>query len=207
MKIIGVTGSIAAGKSTVARWINKMGIATHDSDLAVHELLGPEGEAVPDVLMKFGPHFGTIARGIDRKLLGDEVFASSKKRKTLESILHPMVRQHREIFIAKQNKINAEAVLLDIPLLYETGSDMLCNYVIVVYASAKTTTERALARPNMTKDKLNSILALQMPVDDKKKRADLILDTDLPKGKTRNQLIKWLCGIGLSIDEVCDNLS
>ena len=82
MKIIGLTGSIAAGKSTIVRWVNELGIATHDSDCAVHELLGPDGRAVSDVLREFGSHFGTIAGGINRKSLGDEVFSTAKTTKT-----------------------------------------------------------------------------------------------------------------------------
>ena len=199
MKIIGPTGSIAAGKSTIVGWVNELGIATHDSDCAVHELLGPDGRAVPDVLKEFGSHFGTIAGGINRKLLGDEVFSTPQKRLRLESILHPMVRQHRDAFIAKQRKANAVAIVLDVPLLFETGGEAMCDYVIVVYASSKTTVKRALARPGMTKDKLASILASQIPSGDKKAWADLALDTDMPKDQTRNQLIDWLSAIGLFI--------
>ena len=199
MKIIGLTGSIAAGKSTIVGWINELGIATHDSDCAVHELLGPDGRAVQDVLAEFGSHFGTIAAGINRKSLGDEIFSAPQKRLTLESILHPMVRQHRDAFIAEQRKANAAALVLDVPLLFETGGEAMCDYVIVVYASSKTTVKRALARPGMTKDKLASILASQIPSDDKKARADLALDSDMPKYQTRNQLIDWLSSIGLSI--------
>ena len=199
MKIIGLTGSIAAGKSTIAQWINELGIATHDSDRAVHELLGPGGRAVKDVLAEFGSHFGTIAHGINRRALGDEVFSEPQKRLTLESIVHPMVRQHRDAFIAENREVHAEAILLDFPLLFETGGEALCDYVIVVHASAETTFKRALARPGMTKEKLALILASQMPVDDKKARADLTLDSDLPRDQTRNQLMDWLCVIGLSI--------
>ena len=199
MKIIGLTGSIAAGKSTIVGWVNELGIATHDSDCAVHELLGPDGRAVQDVLEEFGSHFGTIAGGINRKSLGDEVFSSPQKRLTLESILHPMVRQHRDAFIAEQRKANAAAIVLDVPLLFETGGEVMCDYVIVVHTSSKTTVKRALARPGMTKDKLASILASQIPSDDKKARADLALDSDMPKYQTRNQLIDWLSAIGLSI--------
>lgn len=205
MKIIGLTGSIAAGKSTIVGWIKELGIATHDSDCAVHELLGPDGQAVQGVLAEFGSHFGTIAGGINRKSLSDEVFSARRKRLTLESILHPMVRQHRDVFIAEQRKANAAAIVLDVPLLFETGGEAMCDYVIVVHASSKTTIKRALARPGMTKDKLASILASQMPSDDKKARADLILDSDIPKDQTRNQLINWLSVIGLSI--VKDELS
>ena len=201
MKIIGLTGSIAAGKSTIVGWINELGIATHDSDCAVHELLGPDGRAVQDVLAEFGSHFGTMADGINRKLLGDEVFAAPQKRLTLESILHPMVRQHRDAFIAEQRRANAAAIVLDVPLLFETGGEAMCDYVIVVHASAKTTVKRALARPGMTKDKLGSIVASQMPSEDKEALADLVLNTDIPKEQTRNQLIDWLSVIGLSIVE------
>ena len=199
MKIIGLTGSIAAGKSTIVGWINELGIATYDSDFTVHELLGPDGRAVKDVLLEFGSNFGTIAGGINRKSLGDEVFSAPQKRLTLESILHPMVHQHRDAFIAERRKANAEAIVLDVPLLFETGGEAMCDYVIVVYASSKTTIKRALARPGMTRDKLASILASQIPSDDKKARADLALDSDMPKDQTRNQLIDWLSAIGLSI--------
>lgn len=199
MKIIGLTGSIAAGKSTIAEWFNELGIATHDSDRAVHELLGPGGGAVQEVLTRFGSHFGTIADGINRKSLGDEIFAVPEKRKLLESILHPLVHQHRNNFIARQREADVTAVVLDVPLLFETGGEVMCDYVIVVYASAKTTAKRALARTGMTKEKLASILSSQMPADDKKTRADLALDSDMPKDETRNHLIDWLSEVGLSI--------
>ena len=199
MKIIGLTGSIAAGKSTIVGWIKELGIATHDSDCAVHELLGPDGRAVRDVLVEFGSQFGTIAGGINRKLLGDEIFSTPQKRLILETILHPMVRQHRDAFIAEQRKANARAIVLDVPLLFETGGEAICDYVIVVHASYKTTVKRALTRPGMNKDKLDSILSSQMPSDDKKARADLTLNSDISKDKTRNQLIDWLSGIGLTI--------
>ena len=203
MKIIGLTGSIAAGKSTIVGWINELGIITYDSDCVVHEFLGPNGEAVKDVLATFGSHLGSTFHGIDRLLLGNEVFSSSKKRKKLESILHPMLRLHRDTFIAQQVKSNVAAIVLDIPLLFETGGEAICDYVIVVHASDKTTAERALARPGMTKKKFASILAAQMPAIEKKELADLILDTDLPKKETRKQLIDWLFEIGLPI--VVDN--
>ncbi len=198
MKIIGLTGSIATGKSTIIGWINDLGIVTYDSDAVVHELLGPDGGAVRDVLAEFGSHFGTTADGINRKLLGDEVFAKPRKRLILESILHPMVRQHRDSFIAKQRKANVSSIVLEVPLLFETGGEAICDYVIVVHASARTIAKRALARSGMTRDKLASILASQMPPNDKKARADLVLDTDISKFQTRNQLIDWLSLIGLS---------
>ncbi len=197
MKIIGLTGSIASGKSTIVGWINELGITTYDSDSVVHKFLGPDGVAVADVLEKFGSHLGSVLCGVDRILLGDEVFSSPKKRKTLESILHPMLRQHRDAFIDKQAKSGAAAVVLDVPLLFETGCETICDYIIVVHASDKTIGQRALARPGMTKHKLASILAAQIPASDKRLLADLSLDSDIPKDETRKQLIGWLSEIGL----------
>ena len=110
-----------------------------------------------------------------------------------------MVRQHRDTFITNQRKVNSPAIVLDVPLLFETGSDVICDYVIVVYASAKTIARRAMARPGMNEDKLASILASQMSPDDKRKRADLLLDSDLPKDQTLNLLIDWLCLIGIPV--------
>jgi dephospho-CoA kinase len=200
MKIIGLTGSIAAGKSTVSGWIRDLGIAIHDADAAVHELLSPYGAAVGAILAEFesdlpGHDFGNLEKGINRQALGNHVFAWPQARKRLESILHPMVRKHRDAFLDKHRAIAAPAVVLDVPLLFETGGDAVCDYIIVVHASAETTAKRALARAGMTPDKFAAILASQIPVDVKKKRADLCLDSDLQPNVTRQHLIKWLAVI------------
>ena len=200
MKIIGLTGSIAAGKSTVAGWIRDLGIAIHDADAAVHELLSPHGVAVNAILAEFetdlaGHDIGNFKKGINRQALGNYVFARPQARQTLELILHPLVRQHRDAFLDKHRSIAAPAVVLDVPLLFETGGDAICDHIIVVYASAATTAKRALARTGMTPAKLAAILASQMPADAKKKRADLCLDSDLQPEATRQDLIKWLAAI------------
>ena len=197
MKIIGLTGSIAAGKSTVAGWIRDLGIAIHDADEAVHELLSPHGVAVNAILAEFetdlaGHDIGNFEKGINRQALGNYVFARPQARKTLELILHPLVRQHRDAFLDKHRSIAAPAVVLDVPLLFETGGDAVCDHIIVVHASAETTAKRALARVGIASAKLPSILASQMPDDVKKKRADLCLDSDLQPDETRQDLIKWL---------------
>mgnify|MGYP001230558093 CR=1 FL=1 len=167
MKIIGLTGSIAAGKSTVAGWIRDLGIAVHDADAAVHDLLSPHGAAVDTILAEFEPDLaghdiGNLETGINRQELGNYIFARPQARQRLESILHPLVRQHRDKFLDKHRAIAAPAVVLDVPLLFETGGDAVCDYVIVVYASAETTAKRALARTDMTPAKLAAILASQM---------------------------------------------
>jgi dephospho-CoA kinase len=206
MKVIGLTGSIAAGKSTVTGWIREFGIVIHDADAAVHELLSPNGAAVDAVLAEFeldlaGHDIGNLEKGINRQVLGDYVFARPRARQQLESILHPLVRQHRDAFLEKHRAIAAPAVVLDVPLLFETGGDAVCDYIIVVHASAATTAKRALARAGMTPAKLAAILASQMPVDVKKKSADLCLDSDLQPDETRQELIKWLAAIHVPMNE------
>jgi dephospho-CoA kinase len=108
--------------------------------------------------------------------------------KKLESILHPLVRQHRDQFLQDQQRLGSQIVVLDVPLLYETGGDGLCDYVIVVYAGEETIRHRALSRPGMTVEKLSGILATQMPASEKCQRADFVLDTDLDPDITRQHL-------------------
>ena len=192
MIIVGLTGSVASGKSTVASWMSAKGIAVHDSDAVVHNLLAANGQAVAEIIATFGLDLGTNDGGIDRKKLGAHVFANPADRKKLESILHPLVRQHREFFLQDQQCLGSRIVVLDVPLLYETGVDELCDYVIVVYADEDTIRDRALSRPGMTLEKLSGILATQMPANEKCQRADFVLDTDLDPDITRQHLFTWL---------------
>ena len=192
MIIVGLTGSVASGKSTVASWLSARGIAVHDSDAVVHNLLAANGEAVAEIIATFGLDLGTNDGGIDRKKLGAHVFANPADRKKLESILHPLVRQHREFFLQDQQCLGSRIVVLDVPLLYETGVDGLCDYVIAVYADEDTIQHRALSRPGMTLEKLSGILATQMPANEKCQRADFVLDTDLDPDITRQHLFTWL---------------
>jgi dephospho-CoA kinase len=192
MIIVGLTGSVASGKSTVASWLSARGIAVHDSDAVVHNLLAANGQAVAEIIATFGLDLGTNDGGIDRKKLGAHVFANPADRKKLESILHPLVRQHREFFLQDQQCLGSRIVVLDVPLLYETGVDELCDYVIVVYADEDTIRDRALSRPGMTLEKLSGILATQMPANEKCQRADFVLDTDLDPDITRQHLFTWL---------------
>ena len=192
MIVIGLTGSVASGKSTVAGWMSEKGIAVHDADLAVHSLLAANGQAVPDIKAKFGPDMVAPDGSIDRKKLGSHVFATPADRKILESILHPLVRQHRDQFLQDQRALGRQIVVLDVPLLFETGGDTSCDYVIVVYAAEDTIRQRALSRPGMTEEKLAGILATQMPAGEKCQRADFVLNTDLDPVITRQHLFAWL---------------
>ena len=200
MIIIGLTGSVASGKSTVAGWIAERGIAVHDADSAVHSLLAADGAAVPDIIARFGQSVLADDGGVDRKKLGNHVFEHPQDRKILESILHPMVRQHRDQFLADHRLSGSEIVVLDVPLLFETGGDALCDYVIVVHAGEDAIWRRALARPGMTENKLAGILKTQMPASEKCQRADFVLDTDLSPEVTRQYLFSWLDDLPLNLE-------
>ena len=200
MLIIGLTGSVASGKSTVAGWIAQRGIAIHDADTAVHSLLAANGAAVPDIMARFGGSILADDGGIDRKKLGNHVFEHPQDRKILESILHPMLRQLRDQFLADHRRSGSKIVVLDVPLLFETGGDAQCDYVVVVHAGEDTIWRRALARPGMTKNKLAGILKTQMPASEKCQRADFVLDTDLSPEVTRQHLSSWLDDLPLGLD-------
>ena len=200
MIIIGLTGSVASGKSTVAGWIAERGIAVNDADAVVHNLLATAGPAVSDIIDRFGQSVLADDGGIDRKKLGNYVFENPQDRKILESILHPMVRQHRDQFLVDHRRFGSKIVVLDVPLLFETGGDALCDYVVVVHAGENTIWRRALARPGMTENKLNGILKTQMPAIEKCQRADFVLDTDLPPEVTRQHLFSWLDDLPLNLD-------
>ena len=200
MIIIGLTGSVASGKSTVANWMVERGIAVHDADAAVHSLLATAGQAVPEIIDRFGQSVLADNGGIDRKKLGKHVFEHQQDREILESILHPMVRQHRDQFLADHRRFGSKIVVLDVPLLFETGGDALCDYVVVVHAAEDTIWRRALARPGMTKNKLTGILKTQMPPIEKCQRADFVLDTDLPPDVTQQYLFSWLDDLPLNSD-------
>jgi len=207
MIIIGLTGSVASGKSTVAGWIAERGIAVHDADSAVHSLLAADGAAVPEIIARFGTSVLADDGGIDRKKLGNHVFEHPQDRKILESILHPMVRQHRDQFLVDHRRLGSKIVVLDVPLLFETGGDALCDYVIVVHAGEDTIRRRALARPGMTENKLAGILKTQMPASEKCQRADFVLDTDLLPDVTQQHLYSWLDDMPLDSDDSNPDMS
>ena len=198
MIIIGLTGMIASGKTTVSDMFTTRLIPVHDADKVVHRLLGPHGAAIAKIKAAFGAEIGDVEIGVDRGKLGALVFANDTARTTLESILHPMVSDDRDRFLQKHRQAGSRFVVLDIPLLFETGGDEICDYVIVTNAHADTIRQRALSRAGMSADKLDGILQNQMPADEKIKRADVVLDTDIPIDQTRAQLESWLNSLELN---------
>jgi dephospho-CoA kinase len=148
-------------------------VPVHDADAAVHALY--EGEAVAAIEAAFP---GTTANGkVDRSRLGERVIGRPEAMRRLETIVHPLVAKARDAFLAAAEKRGAPVAVLDIPLLYETGGETLCDAVMVVSAPADMQRERVLARPGMTEAKFAAILAKQMPDAEKRARADFVVDT------------------------------
>ena len=177
MKILCLTGSVGMGKTTAARMLRRLGIPVHDADAEVHRLLGRGGAAVTAVAKAF-PGVKTGA-AIDRAALGRIVFADQVALRRLEKILHPLVRRAERAFLAKARRQRETLVVLDIPLLFETGGEGRCDGVIVVSAPRAIQHARVLARPGMTKEKLAGIEARQMPDAEKRRRADIVIETGL----------------------------
>lgn len=177
MIIIGLTGGIASGKSTTAAMLRDLHIPVHDADAAVHETMAPGGVAVAGIVEAFGREVLAPDGSINRQRLGAEVFAAPAQRKLLESIIHPLVASSRDSFLTRHRKAGQQLVALDIPLLFETGSETLCDFVILCSVDADTQTGRALRRPGMTQDRLDAILQSQMPLETKRAMADAVIDT------------------------------
>jgi dephospho-CoA kinase len=187
MILVGLTGSIGMGKSTAARALRRLGLPVHDADAAVHRLLAPGGAAVRPVLAAF-PDVGDETGGIDRQRLGARVFGDAAALKRLEAILHPRVRAAKRRFLAAQARQRRPVVVLDVPLLFETGGDRECDAVLVVSAPAYLQRRRVLARPGMTEAKFRAILAKQMPDRDKRRRASFVVQTGLGQRFSRDRL-------------------
>ncbi len=184
MIIAGLTGSIGMGKSTTAAMFIKRGVPVHDADAVVHALY--EGEAADKIEAEFP---GTVTNGrVDRSILAKHVVGKPEAMKKLESIVHPLVAAKRDEFLAAHRKNEEPLVILDIPLLFETGGDSLVDWIIVVTASAETQRKRVLSRPDMNPEKFEAILARQVPDSEKRKRADFLIDTDQGMEAARHQV-------------------
>ena len=179
MVIIGLTGSIAMGKSTTAQMFIKMHIPVYDADKTVHILFQKGGEAVDKIACSFPSSI--IEGAVDRNKLSAIVFNDGDKLKTLEKIVHPLVNLKRCQFLLKQRRQKAKIVVLDVPLFFETKKTYSCDYVFVTSAPRFLQRQRALARNGMTTDKLKSIVARQMPDHKKRQLAHFIIPTGLGK--------------------------
>jgi dephospho-CoA kinase len=185
--VLGLTGSIGMGKSTAAAMLRRLGVPLFDADLVVHGLLAPSGAAVSAVSAAF-PGVETEAGGIDRVLLGQRVFTNPAALRPLEEILHPMVAAEEKRFLARSRARRVALVVLDIPLLFETGAERRCDYVLVVSAPALVQRQRVMRRPGMTEIRLAAILRKQVPDHRKRQRADFVVPTGAARGVTLRRL-------------------
>ncbi|WP_324697468.1 dephospho-CoA kinase [Novosphingobium aerophilum] len=182
--VLGLTGSIGMGKSTVAAMFRELGVPVFDADAAVHELQGPDGALLPAIEAAFPGTTGP--GGVERQKLGAAVFGNKDALSRLEGVVHPAVAAMREQFMSDHGA--SPLIVFDIPLLYEKGGHRGLGAVAVVSAPAETQRERVLARPGMTEDRFEQILGLQVPDAEKRARADFIIDTGTSLAETRDQV-------------------
>ncbi|AIT80386.1 dephospho-CoA kinase [Novosphingobium pentaromativorans] len=191
-RILGLTGSIGMGKSTVAQMLRELGVPVFDADAAVHALQGPGGRLLPEIEQAFPGTTG--AQGVDRPKLGAAVFGDKEKLARLEAIVHPAVADMRQEFLRENS--DKSLIVFDIPLLYEKGGAQGIDAVAVVSAPAKAQRERVLARPGMTEEKFEQILSLQVPDSEKRARADHVIDTGTSLAETREQVARLVAAMG-----------
>ena len=180
--ILGLTGSIGMGKSTVAQMFREAGVPVFDADAEVHKLQGPGGPLLPAIEAAFP---GTIGpQGVDRPALGNLVFGDPAALARLEAIVHPAVAKVRDLFMLEH--AGEPLVVFDVPLLFEKGGWEKVDAVVVVSAPFEVQRARVLARPGMTPEKFAHVLGLQVPDSEKRARADFVIDTGTPLPVTRD---------------------
>ncbi len=180
-RVLGLTGSIGMGKSTVAAMFADEGVPVFDADAAVHRLQGPGGRVVAAIEAAFPGT--TDVSGVDRPALAAAVLGDDAAMKRLEAIVHPAVGEERAAFVTAH--IDAPLLVFDIPLLFETGGNSAVDKVVVVSAAPDVQRARTLARATMTPEKFDAILARQLPDADKRARADFVIPTDVSLDETR----------------------
>lgn len=190
--ILGLTGSIGMGKSTVARMFRDLNVPVFDADATVHALQGPNGALLPAIEAVFPGTTGPA--GVDRPRLRDRIFNDPDARRRLESIVHPAVATERQRFLAAH--ADAALVVLDVPLLFETGGDSRCDSVAVVSADAAVQRARVLARPGMTESAFAAILATQLPDAEKRARAQHVIHSDTTLAATQAQVAALVACMG-----------
>jgi dephospho-CoA kinase len=184
MVVLGLTGSLGMGKSTTARFFAEAGVPVFDADAAVHRLYA--GEAAAAIEAAFPGTTGD--HGVDRAKLAQAVVGDPAALARLEAIIHPLVRREELRFIDEADKAGAPVAVLDIPLLFETGRASLVDAVVVVSAPPEVQRTRAFERPGMTEEKFRALLAKQMPDEEKRRRADFVVDSSRSYDSARAQV-------------------
>jgi dephospho-CoA kinase len=186
VKILGLTGGVGMGKSTATAMLRRMGVPVYDADAAVHRMMGKGGIAVAAVAAAFP---GVVKDGaVDRVALGSRVFGDPAAMKRLEAIIHPLVRQDEDRFLGEMRRRRTKLVVMDVPLLFESGREQRYDAVIVVSAPEFLRRARVLARPGMTPARLAAIMAKQMPDAEKRRRADIVVPSGLGRALTWRRL-------------------
>lgn len=192
---IGLTGSIGMGKSTTAKMFAAEGVPVHDADATVHMLYA--GRAAPLVEAAFP---GTVRDGkVDRQLLSLNVLGKPEAMKKLEAIVHPLVRDEEKRFLEEARLLRRRHVMMDIPLLFETGGEKRVDVIVVVTADTEIQRQRVLARPDMTKERFEAILSKQVSDAEKRRRAHFLIDTGLGMDSAKRQvsaILRALAGCG-----------
>ena len=186
---IGLTGSIGMGKTKTGKIFSELGFPIYNADDVVHKLYEP-GQKGAEKIKEVFPDSINSDGSVNRESLSAEVLGNVEKIRVLESIIHPLVGEDREIFF--EENVDSPVVVLDIPLLFETGGEKFVDIVVVVDAPVDIQEERVLSRPNMTKEKLEKIIAEQIPNDIKKEKADFVVDTSVSIEDAKVQVIKIL---------------
>lgn len=190
--VIGLTGSIATGKSTIANMLKELNIAVIDADLIAREVVEVDEPAYLEIVGEFGEAILYENKELDRKALGNIVFKDEEKRKKLNNIIHPAIR--KEMLAQRDNLIKEgpEAIIMDIPLLFESGLEDYVEKILVAYITEETQLERLIARDKSTEEEALSRIKSQISIEDKKKKADAIIDNNGTREESYKQLLNVL---------------
>ena len=186
--VLGLTGSIACGKSTVAEYLKSMGAHIIDADAISRALTAPGGAALPAIRAQFGEDVFHKDGTLNRAALANEIFGNVENRRRLEGILHPAVQSETLRQMDEARADGAEVIVLDVPLLFETGMDALCDGVWVISVDRETQIGRVMQRDGKTREQAEERIAAQMPLSEKERHADRVIRTDRPMEDTRREV-------------------
>ena len=186
--VIGLTGGIGCGKSEAAQYLKSLGAAHVDADAVSRALTAPGGEALPEIRRLFGDAFFYVDGTLDRAMLGREVFANEGARRALEGVIHPLVQREMLSQMDAAAQAGAPVVILDVPLLFETGMDALCDETWALFVDRETQIARIVQRDGLSREQAEARIDSQMSADDRIRRATFAVNTDQPLEKTREKL-------------------
>jgi len=192
MIVVGLTGGIASGKTTIVKMLKKNKLEVHDSDLVVSSIYSKPKIKFLTYLKKINLGKSLKGKNIDKKIIREEIFNNAKKRKLLEGYIHTEVKKSRNIFLKKHKQKKTKIIFLDIPLLFENKLEKTCDYTILFYAPIKTRKKRAIKRKGMQKKILAKIIKSQLSDRIKKKKADFVVDTSANKSRCFNEVLKTI---------------